>query len=168
MTSLIVPDGLTGSKRKRAKMAAVRRPVTLPGGALAAAELYTARLGTRRPLSMAAAGDLHDVTRQAVSRALRDPGRYAREVPAGRKPRGADMRRITVHFSSGRLVSVRITAAEHDAFRRCAGDAGVSGWLRELTSDDPKSGSQRIRALGRNAAILAGLLGGGARVTNYA
>jgi hypothetical protein len=128
----------------------------LPGGALAAAELYTARRDTRRPLSMAAAGDLHDVTRQAVSDALRNPGRYAREVPAGRKPRAgaAARRQVTIALADGR-VSVRLTDAELAAWQRAAGERSLQDWVRSLPGITAGAGGAEVRRVVNAAAICA-------------
>jgi hypothetical protein len=132
----------------------------LPGGALAAAELYTARLGTRRPLSMAAAGALHDVTRQAVSDALRDPRRYAREVPAGRKPRAgaAARRQVTIAFPAfelhhARRVSVRLTDAELAAWQRAAGEQSLQDWVRSLPGIAAGAGAE-VRRVANAAALI--------------
>jgi hypothetical protein len=136
-------------------------PRILPGGALAAAELYTARLGTRRPLSMAAAGDLHDVTRQAVSDALRDPRRYAREVPAGRRPRAgaAARRQVTIRFPAFELrnawgVSVRLTDAELAAWQRAAGEQSLQDWVRSLPGIAAGAGGAEVRRVANAAALI--------------
>jgi hypothetical protein len=137
-------------------------PPILPGGALAAAELYTARRDTRRPLSMADAGELHDVTRQAVSAALRDPRRYAREVPAGRKPRAgaAARRQVTIRFPAFELrnawgVSVRLTDAEFTAWQRTAGEQSLQDWVRSLPGISAGAGGAEVRRIANAATIRA-------------
>src|SRR5262245_48529079 len=132
-------------------------PRILPGRALAAAQPHTARMGGRTPLTLAAAGALHGVTRQAVSAALRDPGRFSRSSAPGRKRTGG--RRISVRLGEVRT-SLWLTPAQHVAWTTAAqGHGGIGAWLAGLLEATPRPArtgmADHLRRLGYQAAGIS-------------
>ncbi len=119
----------------------------LHGGALAAA-LYAAEHG----IAPAESARLHGVSRQAVSAAARDPGRFGRTRPPGRKPRGGEPARHSRRLRlDGYAVTLALTDAELAELELAAWEAPVgagdlSSWARVVVGSR-KLGPAAVREL---------------------
>jgi hypothetical protein len=121
----------------------------LPGGSLAAAVYYTERHGTPDAVSQAEAGELHDVTRQAVHDALaklaRPPGKVGRPARSD----GPATEDVTVRLGPRRQVTLHLTEDERALLRGAAGEEDFAVWVRR------KVGKRRIGPAAIRELLLA-------------
>jgi hypothetical protein len=124
-------------------------PAPLPGGSLAAAVYYTERHGTPDAVSQAEAGELHDVTRQAVHDALKKLARPPGKVGRPSRGDGPATEDVTVRLGPRRQVTLHLTEDERALLRGAAGEEDFAAWVRR------KVGKRRWKAAAIRALLLA-------------